>query len=231
MLLPSLGRGASDFDALVTVLSKAGHRAIALEPLPSAPDGVTLHDLAAEVVGAMDALSLDRVHLVGHAFGQRLARCVAADHPGRVLSLTMLAAGGMTPIDEDIARSLMLCFDESLSADEHLLHVRRVFFAPGNDPAVWADGWMPEVAAYQAAAARNTPAEDWQHAVAPHVLVLQAMQDACAVPANAQLYVDAHRDVARLVEINGAGHAMLPERPVAIAAALLDFLADIEATG
>ena len=226
VLLPSLGRGAEDFDQLATALGDGGFMPIAFGPSSPAvvPARSTLHDLAALVVSRLDDAGVGRVHLVGHAFGQRLARCVVADHPDRVATLTMLAAGGSVPMPDDIARSLGACFDVTLSPEEHIGHVRRVFFAPGNDPEVWRDGWLPDVAAYQSAAVRRTDAKDWNRAKAPRVLVVQGLQDACALPRNGRDFVGRHRDVATLVEIDGAGHALLPEQPAAVASAVLDFL-------
>ena len=40
-----------------------------------------------------------RVHLIGHAFGARVARALATDHPRRVGSLTLIAAGAPTPLE------------------------------------------------------------------------------------------------------------------------------------
>ncbi len=224
VLLPSLGRGASDFDDLAARLAERGYRPIALDPPAPTPAAEDLHDLATRVVAAIDEAGGDRVHLVGHAFGNRLARTVTADHPDRVRSLTLLAAGGLVELEPDIARSLVACFDEDLPADVHLDHVARAFFAPGNDPTVWADGWLPDVAAHQRRAIVRTDRDDWWDAVAPDVLVVQALDDAIAPPVNGRRYVADHGDVATLVEIEDAGHAMLPEQPAAIATALLGFL-------
>ncbi|NDH48147.1 MAG: alpha/beta hydrolase [Acidimicrobiia bacterium] len=224
VMLPSLGRGAADFDQLSSSLTNVGYQVIALDPPTSAPDDATLHDLAALVLGELDRRGLHRVHLVGHAFGQRLARCVLADAPERVATLTMLAAGGLVPMHPEIARALASCFDTSRTAAEHLDDVRKVFFADGNDASVWADGWLPDVAALQSAAVHRTPPGAWTNSVAERVLVVQGLQDVCAVPENGRLYVDAHREQATLVEIEGAGHALLPERPDEVAAALLTFL-------
>jgi pimeloyl-ACP methyl ester carboxylesterase len=219
VLLPSLGRGADDFDALAEALAGSG----AFVPIavgPSAPATVPrhadLHDLARMVVDRLADAGVERFHLGGHAFGQRLARCIVADQPGRVATLTMLAAGGVVPMPAAIAASLASCFVLDLGPDEHLEHVRTVFFAPGNDPTVWRDGWMPEVAAYQTEALRRTEPGAWTDATAPRVLVVQGLQDVCALPENGRRYVAAHPDVATLVEIDGAGHALLPDRPTAV---------------
>jgi pimeloyl-ACP methyl ester carboxylesterase len=56
------------------------------------------------------------------------------------------------------------------------------------------------------------------------ILVVQALQDAIATVENGRRYVAESAPHARLVEINGAGHAMLPEQPEAIASAIIEFL-------
>lgn len=223
-MLPSLGRGASDFATLAAAL-RPDHAVVAIEPRPVSGDAPTLGALAAHVVSRADRAGIDRFHLVGHAFGNRLARCVTADHPERVASLTLLAAGGRIPPSEDIHRSLLACFDESLPPDEHLRHVRRAFFAPANDPSVWAGGWMADVALEQGAAVGRTPAAHWWDAAAPRVLVVQGLQDAVAPPENGRRYVADHAEVAALVEVDGAGHALLPEQPERLAEVVGDFLA------
>lgn len=172
----------------------------------------------------MDERAIERAHIIGHAFGNRLSRMFVADHPERVATLTLLAAGGYVPIATSIDHSLLSCFDESISRVEHLGHVRRAFFSDGNDPSVWAGGWMPAVARYQRGAVVRTDRAMWWDAVAPRVLVVQALDDVIAVPENGRRYVADHADCASLVEISGAGHAMLPERPSEIAAAVLEFL-------
>jgi pimeloyl-ACP methyl ester carboxylesterase len=58
------------------------------------------------------------------------------------------------------------------------------------------------------------------------VLVVQALQDAIAPVENGRRYVSESAPHARLVEIDGAGHAMLPEQPEAIASVVIEFLKD-----
>lgn len=224
VLLPSLGRPASDFDALCVSLRSAGFDAQAFDPLPSLDGEPTLHVLAAEVRRSMDERAIERAHIIGHAFGNRLARMFTAEHPDRVDTLTLLAAGGYVPIASSIERSLLACFDETLPRTEHLDHVQRAFFADGNDASAWSGGWMPTVARYQRAAVVQTDRASWWDAVASRVLVVQGLADVIAVPENGRRYVAAHPDCATLVEIPGAGHAMVPERQTEIAAAVVGFL-------
>lgn len=50
----------------------------------------TLSDMAADGVGLLDALGIERAHIVGASMGGMIAQLIAAEHPGRVLSLTSI---------------------------------------------------------------------------------------------------------------------------------------------
>ncbi|MBV8690066.1 MAG: alpha/beta hydrolase [Actinobacteria bacterium] len=220
--LPSLGRYPNDFATLMTSVASAGFEPV---PVTFTTNGVrTLHDLAGQAAAALGNAG-PPAHVVGHALGNRIARCLAADYPELVRSVTLLAAGGRVPPDDEAAVALLNCFDTSLSAGDHLAAVATAFFAPGNDAAVWADGWDGVLAEVQAAAVRATSVDDWWTAggTAP-VLVIQGLDDRVAPPGNGRDLVEQIGERARLVELADAGHALLPEQPAAIAAALLEFL-------
>jgi len=48
----------------------------------------------AHVIGYLNALGIDRAHFIGESLGGWVAGRLAADHPERVLSLTLVAPGG-----------------------------------------------------------------------------------------------------------------------------------------
>jgi pimeloyl-ACP methyl ester carboxylesterase len=50
----------------------------------------TLSDMAADVVGVLDALDIEAAHLLGISMGGMIAQTVAAEHPSRVRTLTSL---------------------------------------------------------------------------------------------------------------------------------------------
>ena len=50
----------------------------------------TLNDMADDAVGLLDALDIDRAHVVGASMGGMIAQCIAARHPGRVRTLVSI---------------------------------------------------------------------------------------------------------------------------------------------
>jgi pimeloyl-ACP methyl ester carboxylesterase len=181
--------------------------------------GPTLHEIAASVAAVIEAAGRGPAHVVGHAFGNRVARCVAADRPDLVRSVTLLAAGGLIEPEREVWEALARCVGNPTVEDLAL-----AMFAPGNDPSGWLDGWSADRARAQGAAVRATPVEDWWLAGAAPLLVVQGLADRVAVPENGRRLVAEAGGRARLVEIEGAGHALLPERPDEVAAAVIDFL-------
>jgi pimeloyl-ACP methyl ester carboxylesterase len=231
LMLASLGRGAEDFADLAARVAAAGYRAIGVQPRGiggsrGTLEGVTFDELARDVGAVLEWAGEGPAILIGHAFGNRLARNAARLFPGKVKALILLAAGGQVPIPPDIAADLMACFDEALAPELHLAAVKRGFFAPGNDPAVWQDGWYPTTAMRQTTAVRASDHGAWKLGGGQPMLIVQALQDVIAPPANALALAEAAPDRIRIAEIDGAGHAMLPERPAEIAAHVLAYLSE-----
>lgn len=228
VLIPSLGRGGADFDLLSGALAARGYRSLVLDPpgvegvAPVFGSPPTLHDLA-RLVGDLVSNG-PPVHVVGHAFGGRVGRCLAADAPDLVRSLVILGGGGRVPGDAEARRALARCFDETLSPAEHLRAVATAFFAPGNDPSPWAQGWWPDAARIERQATEATPLEDWWSAGRTRVLVVVGEQDRIAPVANGRAFVAEYPERSSLVVIEGAGHALLPERHDEVASAVLTHL-------
>jgi 3-oxoadipate enol-lactonase len=60
-------------------------------PHPSADEHFTLDGLMSDFVALMDALDIERVHYVGESLGSILGVALAATHPERVKSLTLVS--------------------------------------------------------------------------------------------------------------------------------------------
>lgn len=233
VLIASLGRGADDFDDLAGQLAQAGYRTAAINPRgvgrSSGPPARTLADYAADVAHVVRALSPDApAILVGHAFGNRVSRATAAFAPESVSGLILLACGGQAPIPPEAAKALGDVFDEALSPEDHVKAVATAFFAPGNDPEVWREGWFPAAAQAQQLALRATPQAAWSGAGEVDIFIVQAVDDVIAPPANAEALQSAYPDRVTVAMLPKAGHAMLPEQPDRIAELVLQGLSKLD---
>ncbi|WP_338663304.1 alpha/beta hydrolase [Pararoseomonas sp. SCSIO 73927] len=229
LLLPSLGRGQEDFDDLAPRLAAAGFRVLRPEPrgiggsTPLHP-GATLHDMAADVALAIEAERAGPAIVAGHAAGNWVARVLSHDRPDLVRAVALLAAVTGTEVDPEIRRSITASFTLTLSDEERLSHLRRAYFAPGNDATVWLPGWHPEVSIAQRAAAAATADKAWLRAAERHpLLYVAAAEDAIAAPPSLEeLRASLGPQVTRVV-VERAGHALVPEQPAAVAEALIAF--------
>ena len=228
LMIASLGRPAEDFDDLSARLVAAGFTTVRPQPRgiggsQGPMKGLTLRDLADDVMATVPADAAPMV-IVGHAFGQRVARMVATRHPERVASVVMLAAGGKAPMRPGAREALVAVFDPKLSPEQHLAAVKFAFFAEGNDPAVWRDGWYGDTAQMQSEATQALKVDEWWGAGKAPLLVIQGLQDTVAPPENGRMIKAEFADRATLHEIDGAGHALLPEQPRKLADLVIEYL-------
>jgi pimeloyl-ACP methyl ester carboxylesterase len=228
IMYPSLGRGAQDFEQLGNAVAAAGYRAILVNPrglgASTGPmDGITLHDLGADMWMVADQLHIKRAVILGQIYGNRVARTAASDQNDRVMGLILIGAGGEVEMAHDTLEEFMKVFDPSLPAERRQQAVAKVFFAPGSDATAWKDGWFPNVARKEIAATQNTDMKKIYLGGTAPGLVVQGLDDKIALPVNAWNLVT-RRPNTRLVALPNAGHAMLPEQPAAVADAVIDFL-------
>jgi len=65
---------------------------------------ITYHDLASDVAATIDSLVGHPATIIGHDFGNRIARTLASDYPRLVKQLILLSAGGMVPRSPEMER-------------------------------------------------------------------------------------------------------------------------------
>jgi pyruvate dehydrogenase E2 component (dihydrolipoamide acetyltransferase) len=90
----------------------------------------TIQTLARAVLGFLDNLGANRVHLVGHSMGGAVVTAVAADPTaaGKVASLTLISPAGFGP---DINAGYLRGFAEAESRRELKPHLLTLFADPG----------------------------------------------------------------------------------------------------
>jgi pimeloyl-ACP methyl ester carboxylesterase len=192
------------------------------------PDAYDLADMAADTVGLLDALGIDRVHLVGMSMGGMIAQTVATRHPGRVASLTSIfSTTGHRRVGQParstlvrLARAPARTVEESVERHLAMLgHIGSSVFPPDEElerawaTAVWdrcggARSGAPvarQIGAIQASGDRTA---ELARIPAP-TLVVHGDTDRMVHPSGGRATADAIPG-ARHVELPGMGHHLAP---------------------
>jgi pimeloyl-ACP methyl ester carboxylesterase len=229
VLLPSLGRGAGDFEEIAARLAGAGFRVLRPQPRGIGASrgpmiGIDLHDYAADVAALIAHDGGGAAFIVGHAFGNRVARMLATDRPDLVRAVALIAANvGHAPSPPVVREAIKASANPALPDAERLAALQFAFFAPGNDALSWLKGWHPDVlAAQRVAGDRTARAEDYAGGEAP-ILYLQPDHDPLAHEEDAHEFKRALGDRVTVVVIRNCSHAAVAEQPDAISNALIDY--------
>src|SRR3984885_3279682 len=224
--LPSLGRSGEDYDAVAEMLAAEGFRVLRPQPRGigrsrGPMDGLSMHDLAADVAKVIEHESKGAVIVVGHAFGNFVARQIAADRPDLVRGVVVAAGSagkvppGSTekPIGPDIRQAIDGPSDLSLPEAKRLEYLQIAFFAPGNDARVWLGGWNSEVHHMESRAREHTSVDDYFAAGTAPILDLQAESDPVAPRRFAGVLKSMLGDRVTIVVIPNASHRLFPDNP------------------
>ena len=114
---------------------------------------------------------------------------LATDRPDLVRAVALVAANiGKAPSPPQMREAIRSSADRSLPDARRVKALQFAFFAPGNDPRAWLDGWHPEVLAAQRLAGDRTSREaDFAAGQAP-ILYLQPDHDPVAHVEDAGAY-------------------------------------------
>lgn len=183
--------------------------------------GVSFHDLAADVNAVIDVFDLGRVHVIAHAYAALVARCLASVRPALVRSLCLISPGAIgkpfpyPPSEEVLAIYSRIFFGGGLESRERLEAIQSATYSSRSGIAARQEdyGVTAEQAVALLAAAQATPVEDyWKGGIAP-ILVLQGEDDRICAPANSRALVAELGARLALVEIPRAGHMLTREQP------------------
>lgn len=229
LIIPSYGRDSGDdFEPFTAAVAGAGYRV--LRPRPRGIGGstgpmvdVVLDDLADDVAHVIDELGHGPAVVLGHAFGNFVARALATNHPEKVAAVVLAAAAGRT-VPADINSAPMRAGDLMLPAGERLAALKLAFFAPGHNASIWLSGWYPDTLKMQVASVEKVdPERYWTAGTAPILEIIAALD-----PFHQRRQWDDLRNqlgfrvTSRIIP--DASHALFPEQPAAVAAAVIDYL-------
>jgi pimeloyl-ACP methyl ester carboxylesterase len=138
LALHALGEGAESFEPVLAGLAALGYRVIALDARghgdSDRPGAYSFELLRGDVLGALDALGIDRCVLVGHSMGATTAGLVTAAAPDRVRALILEDAAPPRP--GSLERPPLERPDEELSFDWPVANALRAQLT-NPDPAWW----------------------------------------------------------------------------------------------
>jgi pimeloyl-ACP methyl ester carboxylesterase len=153
----------------------------------------------------------------------------AIDHPELVRGVVMAAAAAKTyPAGFDGAKELSEAVrksgDFALPDSERLGYLRLAFFAPNSYANIWLQGWHPAADEMQSAAGRATKQSEWWSGGTAPLLDLQGELDPFKPRAMSNEMREEFGERVSVVVIPNASHALLPEQPVAVVAAILAWI-------
>ena len=231
VMLPSYGRdGGGDFDAVAASIAAAGFRVLRPQPRGTAGStglmsGVSLHQLADDVALVIDRLGGGRAAIVGHAFGNYVARMVATDHPTEVKGV-VLAAAAAAVYPAEIAATPARAGDLQAPEADRLAALRLGFFARGHDPRAWLEGWHPQTLAMQLSSQEKAGVKqsEWWSAGSAPLLELIPDSDPFKPHDRWGELAAAFGPRVQTIVIRGASHALFPEQPTAVAEGIIPWL-------
>jgi pimeloyl-ACP methyl ester carboxylesterase len=189
---------------------------------PAAP--YTLSDLADDLVDLLDALGLQRAHLLGTSFGGTIAQHAALRHPERVASLILVAT---TPSFALCPSSVNELFD--MAHDDRQKAVKDFFVTPKGQAELHTRAAQtlvyrdPEKTDRRHDAARQHEVRDRLGEITAPTLIVHGTQDLLAPYAGATLMAEQIPN-AELRSIEDGRHAIAMEFASTIAPWVREFL-------
>ncbi len=195
-------------------------------------DLTAVDDLVFHYLDVMDALGLQRPHVVGASFGGWIAAELAVTAPHRIASLVLLSPAGLRVPEYPVPDIFLM------SVDQLTATLFQNPPAPPEPARLAAEAPRPPdidaiLAAYrdQTALARfcwspylcNPKLERRLHRITVPTLVVSPAQDRLIPVAHGRRYAE-RIPGARFAEIRNCGHAMYLERPADFADVTIDFL-------
>lgn len=208
------------------------------------PSPYTLQDMANDTVGLMDALSIEKAHIVGASMGGMIAQLVAASKPDRVLSMvSFMSTSGSRRVPLGKMKCILRLGRSAKSEAredvlQHMVEGWKLYASPSfprapNELKDWASkiydrGYYPVGSTRQFRALLNDGSRVLRlRKIKAPTLAMHGSADPLVHPAGSK---DVARQVpgAKLVLIDGLGHELPPKSLPIIANHILDHVSNAE---
>lgn len=226
LLIASTGRGTEEFGELAERLAQRGYRVLRPEPRGIGEshgpmEGVSFHDFGKDFAAVIRNEG-DKAILAGHAYGNWIARTIAADHPELARGVVLVAAGGKS-WPKELSEAITMINDPSSTREQRLAGLKLAFFTEDSNPEPWLEGWHQAVTKSQRAARKLTNRDDWWGAGSVPMLDLQGGSDPFRPAESRNELKEEFGDRVTIKVIENASHALPAEKPVETANAIADW--------
>lgn len=227
----------------VLAVDLPGHGRSAGKPLPSVEDLADWIELLLERVGAGSALhagdsasragnTAKNVTLVGHSMGSLAALECASRHPARIARIALIGTAVPMPVSDALLGAAQDKEPKAIAMINNWSHSPRGTIGSNTVPGMWLLGaskrlmerQQPGVLHNDLAACNAYANGMTAAAVACPALIISGSKDMMTHPKAAAKLGAVIKDV-RLVNLDGAGHALMAEQPDAVLDALRSFIA------
>lgn len=227
LIIASTGRGTKEFDVLAKMLAERGYRVLRPEPRgiggsKGPMENVTFHDFANDFANVIKSEGGGAAILVGHAYGNWIARTIASDHPDLTRGVVLVAAGAKS-WPKELSQAITMINDPSSTREHRLAGLKLAFFAKGSDPTPWLEGWYTDVMKSQREARELTNMKDWWAGGSSPILDLLGGSDPFRPKSSYHELRDEFGDRVTVKVIAGASHAMPVERTEEVANSIADW--------
>ena len=195
--------------------------------LSSKLDGVDydLHDMADDLVAVLDAIGVERAHVMGCSLGGMIVQRFALDHPDRILTLTsVMSRTGEPGFGESTKEALEQLMRKPATSREEAIEQHVAGIATFGSKPEWIDDDVtraraaaaydrcfcpPGIARQMAAVMRGTSRDEELRGLDVPTLVLHGSRDTLIHPSGGRHTADVIPG-ARYHEIEGMGHDYPP---------------------
>jgi hypothetical protein len=167
--------------------------------------------------------------VLGHAFGNGVARLLATSH-GEAVKGTILAAANGSGVSKEVNETPFIAGNPSLPEQDRLAASSLAFFAPNHDARQWLTGWYPETLHMQKTGGQAVNPADFSRAGTAPILQIIAESDPWNPYSSWRELREQCGDRVTTRIVADASHALFPEQTPIVAEIVIAWLQSLGGT-